>query len=122
MHALLCTLTGAITAGFHRSALSASRNLAALFVPVGLLATGCGDEHVSASVPNPRAVAFADAQHRVTPLPADLRADPLVWVEQDKLLAADGTTFDHFGQSVAISGDTCRPSPMAPPAAPTWNA
>ncbi len=28
------------------------------------------------------------------------------WIEQQKLLASDGTAFDHFGFSVAISGET----------------
>ncbi|MBL3528201.1 MAG: choice-of-anchor D domain-containing protein [gamma proteobacterium endosymbiont of Lamellibrachia anaximandri] len=28
------------------------------------------------------------------------------WIEQPKLLASDGTGFDHFGQSVVLTGDT----------------
>jgi hypothetical protein len=31
--------------------------------------------------------------------------DPNNWVQQQKLLASDGTTDDHFGYSVSISGD-----------------
>jgi hypothetical protein len=34
------------------------------------------------------------------------RFDGLNWVEEQKLLASDGATEDHFGNSVAISGDT----------------
>ncbi|WP_438035052.1 FG-GAP repeat protein [Sorangium sp. So ce204] len=32
--------------------------------------------------------------------------DPLVWTEEEKLLAGDGAANDAFGKSVAISGDT----------------
>jgi FG-GAP repeat len=32
--------------------------------------------------------------------------DPLIWLDQQKLTASDGTGQDYFGKSVAISGDT----------------
>ena len=32
--------------------------------------------------------------------------DPLIWVEQQKLVAGDGAADDNFGQSVSLSGDT----------------
>ena len=35
-----------------------------------------------------------------------LMIDPLVWIEQDKLVAADGAPFDWFGYSLSLSGDT----------------
>jgi MYXO-CTERM domain-containing protein len=35
-----------------------------------------------------------------------VQIDPLVWLEQAKLAASDGSIDDHFGASVALSGDT----------------
>lgn len=35
-----------------------------------------------------------------------IQIDPLVWVEQQKLVASDGTAGDQFGVSVSVSGDT----------------
>jgi hypothetical protein len=35
-----------------------------------------------------------------------LEIDPLIWAQQDKLLASDGAAGDRFGRAVAVSGDT----------------
>ncbi|MBI4701375.1 MAG: FG-GAP repeat protein [Deltaproteobacteria bacterium] len=35
-----------------------------------------------------------------------LRIDPLIWIEQAKLVASDGAQGDRFGISVSLSGDT----------------
>ena len=35
-----------------------------------------------------------------------LAIDPLIWVEQPKLMASDGATEDRFGSAIALDGDT----------------
>ncbi len=87
-----------------RDVLLASRDPELLVHFTGLRAWDAGGRNVAAafSLEGERLVIRVEDEGAAYPL----TVDPLLWIEQAKLIASDAFIGDEFGHSVAISGDT----------------